>query len=143
MTHVVKSATRGVVAAMAMSGLRQFTTSLDLVERTPPESVLRESAPRLFYRIPVERRAALVEAIHWSYGALGGGLFGVLPRHLRRHPWTGPLYGFLFWWVFQAAIRPALGLDASHDDPGQRLALLADHLLYGAVVAASPFPYRD
>jgi hypothetical protein len=143
MMQVAKATTRGVVAAMAMSGLRQLTTSLDLVEQVPPESVLRKTAPQMFYRVPVERRAALVEAIHWSYGSLGGGLFGLLPRQLRRHPWTGPLYGLAFWGIFQAVIRPALGLDSGHRQPRQRLALLADHTLYGAVVAASPFPYRD
>jgi hypothetical protein len=143
MKPVVRACARGVVAAMAMSGLRQLTTSLGLVERTPPESVLRQTASQLFYRVPVDRRAALIEAIHWSYGALGGGLFGALPRNLRRHPWTGPVYGVVFWGMFQGAIRPGLGLDSSHREPRQQLALLADHLLYGAVVAASPFPYRD
>jgi hypothetical protein len=143
MQPVLKAATRGAVAAMAMTGLRQMTTSLGFVERTPPESVLSETAPQLLYRVPVDRRAALVEAIHWAYGAFGGGVFGALPRNVRRHPWTGPAYGVAFWGMFYWLIRPALGLDASHDRPPQRLALLADHLLYGAVVAASPFPYRD
>jgi hypothetical protein len=143
MKAVVKATVRGVVAAMAMSGLRQLTTALTLVEQVPPETVLRKTAPHLFYRIPVERRTALIEAIHWSYGGFGGGVFGLLPRQLRRHPWSGPLYGLAFWGMFQAVLRPALGLDSSHREPRQRLALLADHALYGAVVAASPFPYRD
>lgn len=142
MTPVVKASARGAVAAMAMSGLRQLTTSLGLVEQTPPESVLRRTAPRLFYRVPENRRAALVEVIHWSYGALGGGL-GSLPRDMRRHPWSGPAYGLAFWGIFQGLIRPALGIHASHQQARQRLAILADHTLYGAVVAASPFPYRD
>lgn len=55
---VLKAATRGAVAAMAMTGLRQMTTSLGLVERTPPDSVLSQTAPQLFYRVPVDRRAA-------------------------------------------------------------------------------------
>jgi hypothetical protein len=143
MTPVVKASARGVVAAMAMSGLRQLTTSLGLVEQTPPESVLRRTGPRVFYRVPVERRPALVEMIHWTYGAFGGTLFGLLPRELRRHPATGPLYGILFWGVFQGVLIPVLGLHSSHKETRQQLALLADHMLYGAVVAASPFPYRD
>jgi hypothetical protein len=143
MMPVVKGGARGAVAAMAMSGLRQLTTSLGLVEQTPPESVLRRTAPRVFYRVPVERRPALVETIHWAYGAFGGSLFGLLPRQLRRHPATGPVYGIVFWGIFQVVLIPVLGLSSSHRETRQQVALLADHTLYGAVVAASPFPYRD
>jgi hypothetical protein len=143
MKPVVRACARGTVAAMAMSGLRQLTTSLGAMERTPPESVLRKTAPRLFYRVPVPQRTALIETIHWSYGAIGGGIFGLLPRGMRRHPWTGPVYGFLFWGIFEGAVRPALGLNEGHRRPLQVLAVLADHMVYGAVVAASPFPYRD
>jgi hypothetical protein len=143
MMPVVTAGSRGVVAAMAMSGLRQLTTALDLVEQVPPESILRKTAPHVIFRVPVQRRPALVEAIHWSYGALGGGLFGLLPRRLRRHAATGPVYGVLFWGFFQAVLVPVLGLSAGHTETRQRVALLADHVLYGAVVAASPFPYQD
>lgn len=140
---ILKAGVRGVVASMAMSGLRQLTTALDLVDQVPPESVLRKTAPQVFNRVPVQRRPALVEVIHWSYGGFGGALFGLLPRPLRRRAASGPIYGILFWGVFQAVLVPALGLHSSHAQARQRLALLADHVLYGAVVAASPFPYRD
>lgn len=143
MKAVVKAGVRGVVAAMAMSGLRQFTTGMNLVEQVTPESILCKTAPAVFSRVPVQRRPALVESIHWTYGAMGGALFGLLPRGLRRRAWAGPLYGLAFWGIFQAAIRPAIGIDGGNSAPRQRLALLADHVLYGAVVAASPFPYRD
>ncbi|NUR82900.1 MAG: hypothetical protein HOY71_02300 [Nonomuraea sp.] len=122
---------------MAMSGLRQFTVSLGLVERTPPESVLQKTAPELFRSVPVERRPALVEAVHVLYGTCGGAAFGVLPRAIRKHRWSGPLYGLLVWAAFETAIAPALGLPRSRDKGSERVALLADHLLYGIVVAAS------
>ncbi|WP_199853024.1 hypothetical protein [Plantactinospora sp. BC1] len=140
----LRGTTRGAFAAMAMSGFRQVTTGLGLVERTPPEEVLRQTAPSLFRRIPVDRRQALVELVHWAYGAGGGMLFGLLPRSLRRQPWTGPAYGFAFWAVFEAGLAPLLGIDdRRHHDARERLALLADHLLYGVVVAASPWPNAD
>jgi hypothetical protein len=128
---------------MAMSGFRQATTALGLVQRTPPESVLLETAPNLFRRVPMERRQALVELVHWSYGAAGGVIFGLLPRRLRRQGWIGPAYGFAFWAVFEAGISPALGIDQRRHGATEQLALLADHLLYGAVVAASPWPHAD
>ena len=140
---VMRGAARGAIAAMAMSGLRQLTTTLGFVERTPPESVLRQTAPDLLRRIPVERRTALVEVVHWSYGLAGGILFGALPRRLRRWPWAGPAYGFLFWAMYGAVIAPVLGIATQRDGGREQLALLGDHLLYGSVVGASPWLHQD
>ncbi|MDW5327550.1 hypothetical protein [Plantactinospora sp. KLBMP9567] len=139
----IRGAIRGAFAAMAMSGVRQVTTGLGLVRRTPPEEVLRQTEPSLFRRIPVDRRQALIELVHWAYGAGGGMLFGLLPRSVRRQGWAGPAYGFAFWAVFEAGLAPLLGIDERRHGGRERWALLADHLLYGAVVAASPWPHAD
>lgn len=56
-------------------------------------------------------------------------------------PWAGPVYGVLAWTAFEAGLAPALGLHRGHGGAA-RLALLADHVLYGVVVAASPGPTR-
>lgn len=138
----LRAAGRGLVAAQAMSGLRQVTTGLDLVGDPPPEAVLRHTAPGLLRRVPVRRRRALVELVHWSYGAAGGLLFGGLPTRLRRTSWVGPVYGFLFWAGFQAGIAPLVGI-AQRKGVREQLALLADHLLYGAVVASARWPAGD
>lgn len=141
----IRAGVRGTIAAMAMSGMRRVSTTLGLLERTPPEAILQDRAPRLFQRVPVARRPALVEAAHLTYGTLGGMVFGLLPRGWRRRAWMGPAYGALFWAGFAAVIEPALGLAETR--PAHRrtqtVTLLADHLLYGVVVAASPWPYRD
>ena len=76
---VARSAARGAIASMAMSGLRRITTTLGWLERTPPEAIVADRAPELFHRVPVERRAVLVEAAHLGYGTLGGVAFGLLP----------------------------------------------------------------
>ncbi|WP_204082883.1 hypothetical protein [Asanoa ishikariensis] len=144
LSAVSRGAARGVVAAMAMSGLRRMTTALSLVEDTPPEAVLRSTVPGAFARVPDQHRPVAVEAMHWTYGALGGAAFGLLPRRVRRHPLAGPIYGILAWTAFEIGIAPALGLpQADGHKPAEQAALLADHLLYGAVVAASPWPHRD
>jgi hypothetical protein len=128
---------------MAMTGVRQTTTSLGIVAKSPPEAILQRTAAKVFRRVPVEQRTSLVEVIHWSYGAGGGVLFGALPRQLRRHPWVGPAYGLLFWALFEAVIAPVLGIAEKHDGVRDRLALLGDHLLYGTVVTASPWLHAD
>ncbi|MDG4827759.1 hypothetical protein O7627_00380 [Solwaraspora sp. WMMD1047] len=142
-TPVLRGAARGVIAAMSMSGVRQVTTALGLLPRTPPESVLSATAPALFRRVPPDRRQALVELMHWGYGAAGGVIFGILPRGIRRRAWAGPAYGFLFWAGFEAVLAPALGINRRYESTDQHVALLADHVLYGAVVAASRWPYAD
>lgn len=143
--QVLRAGARGAVAAMAMTGLRRLSTTLGPIERTPPERILQERAPQIFYRVPVERRPALVEAAHIGYGTVGGMLLGSLPRQWRyRHrDWLGPAYGMLFWTGYELVIAPALGLAQGRRPLSEHLALLADHLLYGIMVAASPWPYRE
>jgi uncharacterized membrane protein YagU involved in acid resistance len=146
LTHALpRAGARGALAAMAMTGLRRLSTTLGLIERTPPERVLQAGAPKILYQVPVERRPALVEAVHISYGTIGGAMFGLLPRQWRpRHRgWLGPAYGIVVWTGYELVIAPGLGLSQGRRPAREHLALLADHLLYGIMVAASPWPYRD
>ena len=135
--QVAASAAIGVLAAMAMTGMRVVTVGVGLVRRTPPEEIAVEGVPRLFARVPPERREAALEVAHWAFGASAGAAFAFLPRAVRRTTWGGPAYGLAIWAVFEAAIAPLLGLRAPAERPAaERAAIVADHLLYGAIVAA-------
>jgi hypothetical protein len=130
---------RGVIAAMAMTGMRRVTTVLGLLPKPPPEEVFEDALPELLARIPPERRAEAIELAHWAYGACGGAAFALLPRGLRRQPWAGPAYGLATWAFFEGALAPLLGLrKPAHRTITERAALVADHLLYGVVVADEP-----
>ena len=124
---------------MAMTGMRVMTTELGLLEQTPPEAVSRQRARglrALLRRAPRRQRTGLVEAAHWAFGAGGGAAFGTLPRTLRHRRWAGPLYGLVVWLGFELGIAPALKLTQSKRlRPIDRLALAADHLLYGVVIS--------
>jgi hypothetical protein len=126
---------------MAMTGMRVMTTELGLVEQTPPEALSRQRARglrALLRRAPRKQRRGLVEAAHWAFGAGSGAAFGALPRALRRHRWAGPVYGLVVWLGFELGIAPALGLtQAKRLRLIDRLALAADHLLYGLVLSAT------
>ena len=127
---------RGVVAAMAMTGMRALTQDLDLVEETPPQAILKKRAGRMRGRISPNRRRAAVELAHWVYGAAGGVAFGLLPDGVRRRAWAGPLYGLVVWLAFELGMAPALGLtQARRRRVAERLALAGDHLLYGFVLS--------
>ncbi|MBJ7610339.1 MAG: hypothetical protein JF887_13045 [Candidatus Dormibacteraeota bacterium] len=126
----------GVVAAMAMSGMRALTTQLGLVGQTPPEAMAKQSASGLLRQVPPGMRAAVIEVSHWGFGAVGGSLFGVLPQWLRRHRWTGPVYGLMVWLGFELGLAPILGLSqAKATRPVERAAFAADHVLFGLVLA--------
>jgi hypothetical protein len=57
---------------------------------------------------------------------------------MRRQSWAGPAYGLVVWLGFELGIAPALGLSqAKRARPVDRLALAADHLLYGLVLSAT------
>jgi hypothetical protein len=136
---VLRGASRGAVGAMAMTGMRVVTTELGLVEQTPPDAVSRQRARglrSLVRRAPRRQRRGLIEVAHWAFGATGGAAFGALPSPLRRRAWAGPVYGLVVWLGFELGIAPVLGLSqATRVRPVDRLALAADHLLYGLVLS--------
>jgi hypothetical protein len=138
---VLSGAACGAVGAMAMTGMRVITTELGLVEQTPPQAIGVQRARgirTLLRRAPRKQRRALLEAAHWTFGASGGAVFGALPRTVRRRPWAGPAYGLVLWLGFEVGIAPALGLSqAKRVRLVDRLALAADHVLYGFALSAT------
>jgi len=135
--EVAHAALRGAIGAMAMTGVRVVTVHIGLVGQTPPQAIVRQRARGIMRRIPRKRRLAAVELMHWTYGAVGGAAFGALPDGLRRHAWAGPVYGFVTWLGFEAGVAPLLGLKqaTTKQRPVERVALVADHLLYGFVLS--------
>jgi hypothetical protein len=139
--EMLHGAARGAVGAMAMTGMRVLTTELGILEQTPPQAVGRQrarGARALLRRAPRKQRRGLIEAAHWAFGAGGGAAFGALPGTIRRRPWAGPVYGLVVWLGFEMGIAPVLGLSqAKRVRVADRLALAADHVLYGLVLSGT------
>ena len=134
-----QGAVRGAVGAMAMSGMRQFAVGMGLLQRTPPEAILREGVPALLKAVPEHRRVAAIELMHWGYGAVAGSVYALVPDKIRRHRISGPLYGVLVWGAFEFGLAPVLGLSHAHGSrPRERTALLFDHAFFGLVVGEPP-----
>jgi len=135
-SEIAHASLRGAVAAAAMTGMRAFTVDAGLVEQTPPQAIAKQRAKGLLRRVPRGRRRAAIELAHWTYGAVGGAAYAVLPEEIRRRPWSGPAYGLLVWIGFEVCLAPMLGLkQAKKQRPVERAALAADHLLYGLVLS--------
>lgn len=137
----VRAGARGLVAAMAMTGLRRLTENLGLLEESPPTAIVEQHAPEPIHRLVDEHRAAVTELAHWAYGMGGGVAYSVLPDRIRAHPLTGPAYGLAVWLSFELGVAPLLGMPHARDQrPVSRLVLALDHVLYGVVVAARLAP---
>jgi len=133
--RVARSAMRGVIAAMAMTGMRSFTVALGLVKETPPRAIVRQSSKGMFRAVPKRLRRPAIELMHWGYGAAGGAMFAMLPEDLRLRRWSGPVYGLVLWLGFELVQAPLMGLDqAKKARPVERVALAVDHLMYGLVL---------
>ena len=137
--HLGIYALRGVIAAMAMTGMRVVTVGLNLLPKTPPEEIFEDALPHFLKLVPREYRHEAIELAHWGYGAVGGATFALLPAAIRRHRWSGPAYGIAAWSLFEGVLAPMLGLrKPSERSTSERAAIIADHVLYGLVVAAGP-----
>src|SRR5512132_1108006 len=65
-SELLRSAARGVLGAMAMTGVRRVTTDLGLVRKPPPERIATESIPGLFARLAPEHPETVIELCHWG-----------------------------------------------------------------------------
>jgi hypothetical protein len=132
----VEGAMRGVIGSLAMTGLRQFSADVGLLEKTPPEEIADKPAEGLMEKVPPDRRKAAVLGIHCVVGAAGGVAYGALPDFVRQKSWSGPLWGLAIWFSYEAGVAPLLGLKHARDvPPGERATLFADHLLYGYILS--------
>ncbi len=144
MNEVAHAGVRGAIAAMAMSGMRAFTVNAGLVDETPPRAIIRRETKGVIRLVPRKKRRAVTELMHWGYGVGGGVAFGVLPDEVRRRAWAGPIYGMVLWLGFELGLAPLLGLPhAKKPRPVERLALAADHALYGLVLSDTRKRPRD
>jgi uncharacterized membrane protein YagU involved in acid resistance len=127
MKEIADGALRGVIGAMAMTGLRVFAVHAGLIREDPPSRLVRKRRGR--------RPRWVVELLHWAMGGAFGVVFALLPERIRRRAWSGPVYGLLVWLGFDAGIAPAFGLTERDWPKGrERAVFVADHLLFGAVL---------
>lgn len=87
-----------------------------------------------------DTKQTLSQAVHWSYGALQGGLYGASTGHDGKH-WVadGTFWGTGMWALGDELLVPLLGLA---DGPGayplrQHVHRLGAHLAYGLALGAT------
>lgn len=111
-----------------MSALRTLTTRVGLVRRTPPDEITSQIGG-----LSPEQRRAVMALVHVGVGAAAGVLFAAYQRPRRAPRWTGVAYGIGVQAAYEAAVAPFVA--APRDRPlRERLAIAADHVLYGLVL---------
>jgi uncharacterized membrane protein YagU involved in acid resistance len=136
MNNIVHATFRGIVGAMAMTGIRVFALNAGLIREEPPSRLTRKQAHGLLKRAPRKRRRMVVELVHWAMGGAFGVVFALLPEAIRRKRWSGPVYGVLVWLGFDGVVAPVLGLTERDWPKGrERLLFLVDHVLFGLVLS--------
>jgi len=132
---IAGAAGRGVVAAMAMTGLRRMTTGLGLVRKPPPEEIATEGLSGMLATIPPAKRNEAIELAHWAFGAAASIAYALLPAAMRRLPFAGPMYGLAIWAGYETVGKRILvGSGAEDDGLSAQVAIALDHLLYGAII---------
>ena len=128
MKEIIHAKLRGVIGAMAMTGVRVFAVHAGLIREDPPSRLVRKKKKG-------RQNRWVVELVHWSMGGVFGIVYGLLPDEVRRRAWSGPVFGLLVWLGFDAVIAPALGLTERDWPKGrERAVFVADHLLFGFVL---------
>jgi hypothetical protein len=134
MTTTLHATFRGIVGAMAMSGVRVFAKDAGIVSEEPPRRLTRKRARGLLRSVSRKRSGAVAELVHWAMGGMFGAVFGLLPERLRRRAWSGPAFGFGVWLMFDALIAPLLGLSREWPKGRERSVFVVDHLLFGLIL---------
>jgi hypothetical protein len=136
MNDILHTTFRGIVGAMAMTGVRVFALHAGVIREDPPSRLTRKQARGLLKLVPRKRRRVVVELVHWAMGAAFGLAFALLPEGIRRKRCSGPVYGVLVWLGFDAVAAPAVGLtERSWPKGRERLVFVADHVLFGLVLS--------
>ena len=135
MLTAVHAVFRGIVGAMAMTGVRVFAKDAGIVSEEPPRRLTRKRARGLIKTVPRKRSGVVVELVHWGMGGAFGAVFGLLPDSVRRRHWSGPAFGLMVWMGFDTVVAPLLGLERNWPKGRERLVFVVDHLLYGLVLS--------
>ena len=130
----VGATARGPIGAMTMSGVRQDTSDLGLMEESPPETMVRRLAPDRARSMPKAPVKALTELAHGRYGVAGGVGFLLPPQIGAIPPGRGPGVRRRDVARLRAGAGTPAGPAPLQGRVVDRAAMVTDHALHGYVV---------
>jgi hypothetical protein len=133
-----RGALAGLVATVALTGLRQAWSKMGLVFETAPMQVVdRAEELGLFDDLSPVGRRVLMGCAHFAYGAGTGAAFGLLRREQGKpaeEAAVGSALGVLAWGAGWSSWLPLAGVDkAPWTQKTPRVLLpVVDHAVFGA-----------
>jgi hypothetical protein len=134
---LTRGAAAGTLATAAMSALMLAAGRAGLMGRQPPEAIVRQAGARTAGEPRGRLADALATVAHLGFGAGTGAAYALLPPS-RRPVLRGVLAGQAVWAVSYAGWVPAFGAlpPPSRDRTPRQAAMVAAHVVYGAVLGA-------
>jgi putative membrane protein len=141
---LVAGAIGGILGAVAMSGFFSVCEKLGRVEQNGDDSTLKTASlvsERVLHRPLTEREKGWAgSAVHYSFGAVVGGLYGALSELICvvSIGWGLP-FGAAVWLGAHVIAVPAAGLGQpiTRSRASYEIVEFIAHLFYGAVVEAT------
>ena len=128
-----------VPMTLAMEALRAWLP-LEQFRRMPPREIVDRTVEKSSEapRINEEERIVITTVGHFAFGAVAGGLYGVVVGPERSSALAGVGYGLTVWALAYGVGLPSLGLHpaASHDTNDRNGVLVASHIVWGAALGA-------
>jgi len=142
-SSAVRGIRTGTLATVAMSAVMLAAKRVGLTGELPPMTITDAAADKMpvGFRPPERDRGALASVMHFAFGGLAGGLYGILAKDVVRVV-PGALLGILFasgiYAVSYLGWVPALSIlpPAHRDRPGRVGTMLVAHWAYGALLGA-------
>ena len=141
---LLRGATAGAVATVAMSALMLAAKRIGIAGTLPPELIARKAVDAVAGDPPNDGQENTVAAVaHIGFGAIAGAVFELLIMRAddaRRSAPIGAAAGALYatgiWLVSYQGWVPALGImpAASRDRRGRVATMLAAHWVYGGAL---------
>lgn len=133
-------AVAGSAATMVMSAVMAAARAAGMLGEAPPRILAHQAAAAGGGPDSRGARDVLAVLAHLGFGAMGGAVYGLVRGRVPHGPGAlaGVAWGLLIWTVSYRGWIPALGLlpPPSRDRPGRPTAMIAAHVVYGAVLGA-------
>lgn len=133
---LLKGFAAGLVGGLVATGAKTLAEKVyppRAPEQTAPPELMAE---KLAGPLDDKARAMSGEAVHWVFGAVAGGFYGVLAEiYPKITSKNGATFGLTLMGLAHEGVLPALGLDEQPEDQSVReySSEATTHMVYGVV----------
>ena len=139
-TSILKAILAGLAGGLAGAAAKVIAEKL-IPPRTqgqtpPPKLMVERAAAAADVNLPPTAKKAAAEGVHWSFGTLTGGVYGIAAEYQpRTTAWRGAAFGLTLNRLMHEGLLPRTGLvEPVAEQPAQeRVSEWVTHVVYGVV----------